>query len=260
MKFIVIQILFLIMLPTNAISQEVIDKDLGPDTAGRIDTPDVPEIVQQSATAEVETSDIQPRVRYVSDEFFVPLRETPCARCKIVHRGIKSGTKIDLLDVKDDWGLVITLTGHKGWMPRQFIVSSPVAKNLLSVSEVENAFVRSENESLLRDIASLKQQVRELSDTVSKVEYDKDQISRRLSEVVGISSDPVALNNQNEALVKQNHVLQSNNDVLIADIEILENNRRNQSFLYGGLTVFMGALLAILIPKLRGRKKFSEWG
>ena len=145
-------------------------------------------------------------------------------------------------------------------MPRQFIVSSPVAKNLLSVSEVENAFVRSENESLLRDIASLKQQVRELSDTVSKVEYDKDQISRRLSEVVGISSDPVALNNQNEALVKQNHVLQSNNDVLIADIEILENNRRNQSFLYGGLTVFMGALLAILIPKLRGRKKFSEWG
>jgi SH3 domain protein len=77
---------------------------------------------------------------------------------------------------------------------------------------------------------------------------------------VGISSDPVALNNQNEALVKQNHVLQSNNDVLIADIEILENDRRNQSFLYGGLTVFMGALLAILIPKLRGRKKFSEWG
>ena len=85
MKFIVIKIFFLIMLPTNAISQEVIDGDLGPDTASSIDTPDVPEIVQQSATAEVETSDIQPRVRYVSDEFFVPLRETPCARCKIIH-------------------------------------------------------------------------------------------------------------------------------------------------------------------------------
>ena len=88
MKFIVIQIFFLIMLPTNAFSQEVIDKDLGSDTASSIDTPDVPEIIQQSAAAEVETSDIQPRVRYVSDEFFVPLRETPCARCKIIHRGI----------------------------------------------------------------------------------------------------------------------------------------------------------------------------
>ena len=260
MKFIVITIFSLIMLSTSAISQEVIDKDIDPDTASSIDTPDVPEIVRQSAAAETENSEIEPRVRYISDEFFVPLRETPCARCKIVHRGIKSGTKIELLDNLDGWGLVSTAKGYKGWMPEQFVVPSPAAKDLLSVSEVENAFVRSENESLLREIASLKQQVRELSDTVSNVEYDKDQISRRLSEVVGISSDPVALNNQNEALVKQNHVLQSNNDVLIADIEILENDRRNQSFLYGGLTVFLGALLAILVPKLRGRKKFSEWG
>ena len=106
----------------------------------------------------------------------------------------------------------------------------------------------------------LKQQVDSLLDAVDKAEYNKDEMGKRLSEVEGISSSPVALNNQNEALVKQNHVLQSNNDVLIADIGILENDRRNQSFLYGGLTVFMGALLAILIPKLRGRKKFSEWG
>ena len=33
----------------------------------------------------------------------------------------------------------------------------------------------------------------------------------------------------------------------------------NESFLYGGITVFLGALLVVLIPKLRGRKRFSEW-
>ena len=260
MKFIVIQILFLIMLPTNAISQEVIDKDLGPDTAGRIDTPDVPEIVQQSATAEVETSDIQPRVRYVSDEFFVPLRETPCARCKIVHRGIKSGTKIELLDNRDGWGLVSTAKGYQGWMPEQFVIPSPAAKDLLLNSEEAYALITSENKELLQEIGLLKQQVDGLLDAVKKAEYDKNEADRRLSEVVGLSSSPVALNNQNQALVKQNHILQSNNDVLIADIEILENDQRNQSFIYGGLTVVMGALLAALIPKLRGRKKFSEWG
>ena len=41
----------------------------------------------------------EPQVRYVSDEFFVPLRETPCPRCKIVHWGIKSGVAVDLLDL-----------------------------------------------------------------------------------------------------------------------------------------------------------------
>ena len=37
----------------------------------------------------------EPLVRYVSDEFYVPLRETPCRLCKIVHRGIKTGTELN---------------------------------------------------------------------------------------------------------------------------------------------------------------------
>jgi SH3 domain protein len=260
MKFIFITIFLVVTLTSAAISQELSGNNVNPGTSGNIDQPDIPEGGPASIEDTKKPTELSPLARYVSDEFFVPLRETPCPRCKIVHRGIKSGTKIDLLDIKDDWGLVITSKGHKGWMPEQFVVSSPIAKDLLSDSEVANAFIRSENESLLKEIASLKQQVRELSDTVDKVEYDKDQIARRLSEVVGISSDPVALNEQNQFLVKQNHILQSDNDVLVADIEILEGDHRNQSFLYGGLTVFMGALLAILIPKLRGRRKFSEWG
>ena len=27
-----------------------------------------------------------------------------------------------------------------------------------------------------------------------------------------------------------------------------------------GITVFLGALLTIIIPKLKGRRRFSEWG
>ncbi|MGB2466214.1 MAG: hypothetical protein ACPH96_06035, partial [Porticoccaceae bacterium] len=62
-----------------------------------------------------------------------------------------------------------------------------------------------------------------------------------------------------QVLVKQNHMLQGENDVLKASLNDLQKDRRNQSFLYGGLTVFLGAILVVLIPKLRGRKRFSEW-
>ena len=55
-------------------------------------------------------------------------------------------------------------------------------------------------------------------------------------------------------------MLQTDNDVLQAEVEVLANDHRNQSFIYGGITVFLGALLAILIPRLRGRKRLSEWG
>ena len=55
-------------------------------------------------------------------------------------------------------------------------------------------------------------------------------------------------------------MLQTDKDVLQGEVEVLANDPRNQSFIYGGITVFLGALLAILIPRLIGRKRLSEWG
>ena len=92
------------------------------------------------------------------------------------------------------------------------------------------------------------------------IESDNKNLTTQLSESKAISSDPIALNKQNETLVKQNHMLQTDNDVLKAEVDVLSNDNRNQSFMYGGITVFLGALLAILIPRLRGRKRLSEWG
>ncbi len=80
-----------------------------------------------------------------------------------------------------------------------------------------------------------------------------------LAEIKNISSDAIALNNQNDQLVKNNHMLQRENDALKANVDDLQKDKRNESFLYGGLTVFLGAILVVLIPKLRGRKRFSEW-
>ena len=73
-------------------------------------------------------------IRFVSDEFYVPLRRTPCPDCTIVHRGLKSGTEIKLLITENDWGFVKIANGQVGWMEKQFIVESPSSKNQLEVS------------------------------------------------------------------------------------------------------------------------------
>ena len=72
-------------------------------------------VAQESVTETVEEAEkpqaverlAVPLQRYISDEFYVPLRETPCRRCIIVHRGIKSGTPIKLLAENDGWALVL---------------------------------------------------------------------------------------------------------------------------------------------------------
>ncbi|KRO94204.1 MAG: hypothetical protein ABS24_01615 [SAR92 bacterium BACL26 MAG-121220-bin70] len=232
-------------------------------------TPSEPEIVDSSTVetglletelASIVSDSIEPEIRYISDEFFVPLRETPCPRCKIVHWGIKSGTKVDLFKVRDGWGLVATQNGYKGWMEEQFISPTPAARQLLSQANREKLDTVGRLGKLNEQIKYLEQQAEALQQQIQTIESDNKNLTAQLSEVKGISSDPIALNKQNQTLVKQNHMLQTDNDVLQAEVDVLSSDGRNQSFMYGGITVFLGALLAILIPRLRGRKRLSEWG
>jgi SH3 domain protein len=108
-------------------------------------------------------------------------------------------------------------------------------------------------------MAELRQQSKSLRGKLDSTQGSKENLVAELASIKEISSDVIALNEQNQKLVKQNHMLQRENDVLKANFDDLQKDKRNESFLYGGLTVFLGAILVVLIPKLRGRKRFSEW-
>ena len=75
-----------------------------------------------------------------------------------------------------------------------------------------------------------------------------------------ISSESVALLSQNKELIQQNQELRNENDILKVELDVQKNDNRYKSFLFGGIAVFLGALLSVLIPKLKGRKRLSEWG
>lgn len=196
---------------------------------------------------------------YVIDEFFVPLRATACSRCTIVHRGIKTGSKMRLLEVVDGWGHVITASGVEGWMEAQFLIDEPIARIKLIQQQRELTALKKRNSDLDRDFQTLRAESKALRDQLDSSRDNSESVARELADVMAISSDAIALNQQNEQLVKNNHMLQRENDALKANVDDLQKDKRNESFLYGGLTVFLGAILVVLIPKLRGRKRFSEW-
>ena len=201
----------------------------------------------------------QEKTVYVTDEFLVPLRETPCSRCTIVHRGIKTGTKMRLLEVVDGWGHLVTSRGKEGWMEAQYLVDEPIARIKVNQQQKELAELKKLNSALDRDFQELRAESKALRDQLDSSLGDNETVAQELAEIRAISADAITLNQQNEQLVKNNHMLQRENDALKANVDDLQKDKRNESFLYGGLTVFLGAILVILIPKLRGRKRFSEW-
>ena len=255
-------IILLVALTTVSwsLAQELTNTDIEAEITLETVIPETEDFGISAPKIDTQRVPFEPQVRYISDEFFVPLRETPCPRCKIVHWGIKSGVVVDLLDLKDGWGLVSTANGYKGWMEEQFIAKSPSGRQQLAKSQLalDDAAVRIKQ---LEDaIVIFKDDIENLQQNNQQLESDKKIFAREFSEMEGISADPVALNQQNQTLVKQNHLLQSDNDVLKAEVEILENDSSNQFFLYGALTLFLAAVLVAFIPKLKGRKRLSEWG
>jgi len=196
---------------------------------------------------------------WISDEFLVPLRSTPCARCTIVHRGLKSGTKLQLLEMVDGWGHLITNRGVEGWAEEQYLVDQPIARIRVKTQEKELAALKQRNIELEEKVGELTQAANAVRGELDNSQDNQKSLTTELAEIREISSDAIALSEQNQQLVKNNHMLQRENDSLKANVDDLQKDQRNESFLYGGLTVFLGAIMVILIPKLRGRKRFSEW-
>lgn len=144
-------------------------------------------------------------------------------------------------------------------MEQQYLVQEPIARIKLSKIEAQSGTLGERNAALEKMLAEAREEIKAIRGQLDSSEGAKDALFGELAEIKNISSDAIALNNQNDQLVKNNHMLQRENDALKANVDDLQKDKRNESFLYGGLTVFLGAILVVLIPKLRGRKRFSEW-
>jgi len=198
-------------------------------------------------------------IGFISDEFYVPLRSSPCSTCKIVHKGLKTGTKLYVYENNDDWSLVSTESGYRGWIRRQHITTNKIARAILAENSNEIERLYSENRRLELDMQNSFELVESLRAKIAMTEGDRKKLSKELTDIKLVSSKEIALDEQNQLLVKHNHMLQEERDVLRANVDDLQNNTKNQSFLYGGLLVFLGAILTAIIPRIRGRKRLSEW-
>ncbi|MEH6528812.1 MAG: TIGR04211 family SH3 domain-containing protein [Porticoccus sp.] len=198
---------------------------------------------------------------YISDEYRVPLRKSPCPRCSILHRGIKSGTALNLVETNEEgWSHVTTQGGLDGWMPSHYLQNIPTARDRLAEMELKMGVAENKVGALSEELNTLRQVNTELSTELQSVQSTSNEVSSELNTIKKISSNAISINQQNQELLERNGMLQSEIDVLKAANEQLSNRERNTWFLYGVFAVIAGSLLTIIIPRLKRRKRFSEWG
>ncbi len=198
--------------------------------------------------------------RYISDEFRVPLRSSPCSSCAIVHRGLKSGLALTFIEEQKDWSHIKTADGLEGWMPSQYIVKEPIARLRVEKAEERANILQQKYTQLQEQVADLERSNAELSSRGETLRTRNQAIHEELAILKKVSSSSLELQQQNQELLKRNKMLQSDMDILTARAEQLQAVHTQKWFLYGALAVFMGALLSVLIPRFkRKRGGYSEW-
>ena len=195
---------------------------------------------------------------YISDALTVPLRSGPSNANRILHRGLPSGTKLEILGRDSDSGFVQIRTdrGTEGWLPGQYLVDEPIARDRLVVA---NRRIR----ELTERVNSQDATISSLTSGKSASEANSADLSRQvkalqqeLAEIKRISAGAIAQNETNKELMALNDRLRTEVDELVGNIASLENNVQERWLLIGGGLVLAGLLLGVAI---KARPRRSAW-
>ncbi|TNF36431.1 MAG: TIGR04211 family SH3 domain-containing protein [Gammaproteobacteria bacterium] len=203
---------------------------------------------------------LQAETRYVIDSLYVPVRATDSPNGRIIHKGLKSGTALEVVELNEDGSFTkIRMGSLEGWIPSQYLLDEPIAKVRLEAAQ-QQLKVLQEDAGKLR---SLVRTLEENNKLLEKQSQDSNQQAKQaveeLAEIKKIATNSIQLNENNKQLVKENEQLRTEVTVLSSEVERLKERTEQEWFLNGVIAVGFGVVLALAIPRLAPRRRRGEW-
>lgn len=195
---------------------------------------------------------------YISDELTVPLRSGPSNEYRILHRGLPSGTQLEVLGIDEDAGFtrVRTQNDTEGWIRTQYLVSEPIAKMRLATAQREVSSLKRQLEAQSAKVSDLASTTQEQANSNDAQQSRIGQLEAELVEINRISANAVQAHEDNLALAETNARLRDEIDDLAEERNRLQDNSENQAILIGAGLIFLGLFLGVII---KARPQRSAW-
>ena len=195
---------------------------------------------------------------YISDALTVPMRRGPSTGHKILHAGLPSGTPLEIIgeDKAAGFTQVRTRNGTEGWVPTQYLVQQPIAKDQLAAATRRVQSLEAEVKTLRENLQQARGSSTETQRTNTQLSKQTEQLQAELAEIRRVSATSIAHFEENKQLKAQTTELQSQNLQLTERVRQLERNTLMRSLLAGGGLVLAGLILGAWI---KSRPKRSTW-
>jgi SH3 domain protein len=197
-------------------------------------------------------------IAYISDRLTVPVRSGPSNANRILHRGLPSGTRLTILARDEGSGFVQIRTdgGTEGWLPEQYLVNEPIARDRLVAANRRVDELTETIERLRAELATLREGKNASEASNSDLSSQVETLQQELADLRRISAGAIAQNETNQELMALNERLRSEVDELVASLSALEDNVQERWLLIGAGLVLAGLLLGVAI---KARPRRSAW-
>lgn len=198
--------------------------------------------------------------KYIDDTLFAPLRSGEGNNFRIVHKGLKSGTAVEVIatDKTSGYSKVKTAGGTVGFLPTRFLSEQPIARDQLAKLLNETSQIRTDFEKIRSENLTLRERAEAMDGERGKLSKQNASLEKELGELKRISEGAIALDTTNREFRETNERLKNEVDLLTAENDRLKEEKDSTMMLQGGGLVALGILIAVLLPMFRQQKK-SSW-
>lgn len=188
---------------------------------------------------------------YVKDLLFVPLRGGQSTEYKILHRGIRSGTALELLEVNDETGYsrIRMQNGLEGWVKSQYLSEEPIARHQLNGLKQQISELQQDAENNRQNNAQLEEQVNSLNRINQELKRSGVELTSELNRITELSGKAIQIDKNNLHLTEENRALLDELDTLTVINKNLEDDSDQQWFLKGAGTILLGLLFGIWVGR-----------
>ena len=195
---------------------------------------------------------------YISDELTVPLRRGPSNGHKIVNAALPSGLALEVLgeDTAAGFTQVRTPNGTEGWVPTQFLVSQPIAKDRLAAATKRVEALEAQLKSIRENYQDVRGARTEIEGRATELSKENQKLQTELAEIRRVSATAITQFEENKQLKTDNASLLTQVTQLTDRVKSLERNSILRWMLAGGGLVLLGLILGAVI---KSRPKRSTW-
>lgn len=193
---------------------------------------------------------------YVKDILFVPLRGGQSTEYKILHKGIKSGTAVELLEENETTGYsrIRMANGLEGWIKSQYLSAELIARDQLDGLRQRISRLQAGMASDRQNVIQWKAKVTSLNQASEEMHKSNIELTSELTRIAALADDVIRIDKDNLHLKEENRSLLDELDIL----SLLNKNLKDDSdqlwFLKGAGTVLFGLLIGIWV----GRRIYSR--